>query len=52
MTTAPDLAFMYVETDIPAGMTIRDWRRTRAPRVKRSLLDRLFGLPGRRTDLD
>ena len=50
MTTIPQPAFMYVDTDIPAGMTIRDWRRTRAPRYKRSLLDRLFRLPGTRID--
>jgi hypothetical protein len=48
MITPPNTAFMYVETDIPAGMTIRDWRRARAPRYKRSLLDRLFRLPGTR----
>jgi hypothetical protein len=40
-------AFIYVDTDIPVGMTIREWRRTRAPRYQRSLLDRLFRLPGR-----
>jgi hypothetical protein len=50
MTTIPHPAFMYVETDIPVGMTIREWRSTRAPRYKRSLLDRLLGLPGTRID--
>jgi hypothetical protein len=50
MLTPPNTAFMYVETDIPAGMTIRDWRRARAPRYKRSLLDWLFRLPGTRID--
>jgi len=44
-------AFIYVDTDIPAGMTIREWRRSRAPRYRRSLLDRLFRLPGRCVDL-
>jgi hypothetical protein len=44
-------AFIYVDTDIPAGMTIREWRRSRT-RYRRSLLDRLFRLPGRRIDLD
>jgi hypothetical protein len=48
MITPPNTAFMYVETDIPAGMTIRDWRRARAPRYRCSLLDRLFRLPGTR----
>jgi hypothetical protein len=46
MITTPNTAFLYVETDIPAGMTLRDWRRSRAPRYKRSLLDWLFRLPG------
>jgi len=46
MTTTPQPAFLYVETDIPAGMTIREWRRTHARRYKRSLLQRLLGLPG------
>jgi hypothetical protein len=50
MISPPNTAFMYVETDIPVGMTIRDWRRARAPRYKRSLLDRLFRLPGTRID--
>ena len=50
MLNRPNTAFLYVETDIPAGMTIRDWRHTRAPRYKRSLLDRLFFLPGTRID--
>ena len=44
-------AFIYVDTDIPAGMTIRDWRRSRVPRYRRSLVDRFFRLPGRRIDL-
>ena len=50
MLTRPNTAFLYVETDIPAGMTIHDWRRARAPQFKRSLLDRLFRLPGTRID--
>ena len=44
--TIPQPAFSYIETDIPEGMTIREWRRNRAPRYKRSLLQRLLGLPG------
>jgi hypothetical protein len=48
MLIPPHTHFMYIETDIPAGMTIRDWRRTRAPRYKRSLRDRIFRLPGTR----
>jgi hypothetical protein len=50
MLTRPNTAFLYVETDIPAGMTIHDWRRARTPRFKRTLLDRLFRLPGTRID--
>jgi hypothetical protein len=48
MTSPPNTAFMYVSSDIPAGMTIRDWRRSRGARFERSLLDRLLHLPGRR----
>jgi len=43
-------SFIYVDSDIPAGMTIREWRRSRAPRVQRTILHRLFRLPGRRID--
>jgi hypothetical protein len=43
--------FLYIESDIPAGVTIREWRRSRSPRFQRSILDRLFRLPGRRLDL-
>jgi hypothetical protein len=50
MITPPHTHFMYIEADIPAGMTLRDWRRARAPRYKRSLRDRLFRLPGTRID--
>ena len=50
MLIPPHTHFMYIETDIPADMTIRDWRRARAPRYKRSFLDRLFFLPGTRID--
>ena len=50
MLNRPNTAFLYVETDIPAGMTIRDWRHARSRRYKRSLLDRLLRLPGTRID--
>ena len=43
MTTAIDIPLEYIHTDIPAGMTIRDWRRSRRPQQKRSRLARLFG---------
>jgi hypothetical protein len=51
MTNPHIPAFIYVDTDIPAGMTIREWRRSRTPRYRRSLLDRLFRLPGRRVEM-
>jgi hypothetical protein len=44
-------AFIYVDSDIPAGMTLREWRRSRAPRFQRSFWDRVFRLPGRQIDL-
>jgi hypothetical protein len=51
MTNPHYPAFIYVDSDIPAGMTIREWRWSRAPRFQRSFWDRLFRLPGRRVDL-
>jgi hypothetical protein len=44
MTTTPLIPLQYIQTDIPAGLTIRDWRRAR-PQRKRSRLQRVFGLP-------
>jgi hypothetical protein len=44
MTTTPLIPLQYIQTDIPAGVTIRDWRRAR-PQEKRSRIQRLFGLP-------
>ena len=44
MTTTPLIPLQYIQTDIPAGLTIRDWRRAR-PQEKRTRLQRVFGLP-------
>jgi hypothetical protein len=43
--------FLYIDSDIPAGVTIREWRLARPPRFQRSILHRIFRLPGRRIDL-
>jgi hypothetical protein len=40
----PDHVMNYVESDVPAGLTLVEWRRVRAaasPRRRRSLRDRL-----------
>lgn len=47
MSPSPSTSFNYVETDIPAGMTIREWQRaTAAPaalprRLRRRVLSHL-----------
>jgi hypothetical protein len=35
--------FSYITTDIPPGMTITEYRRSR--KVRRTRLQKLFGLP-------
>jgi hypothetical protein len=45
MTSTPLIPLQYIQTDIPAGLTIRDWRRAHRPQEKRSRLQRVFGLP-------
>jgi hypothetical protein len=42
MTSSIDIPLEYIHTDIPAGMTIRDWRRSRRPPETRSRLARLL----------
>jgi hypothetical protein len=45
-STAP---LIYVDSDLPIGMTLVDWRRTRTagrPRTRRSLLRRILQLGG------
>jgi hypothetical protein len=44
MTTP--IPLQYIHTDIPQGMTIRDWRHARRPPQKRSRLGRVFGPRG------
>jgi hypothetical protein len=46
MTTPINIPLQYIQTDIPEGMTIREWRRSRARRDPRSRFDRVFGLHG------
>jgi hypothetical protein len=46
MTTPITIPLQYIQTDIPEGLTIREWRRSRAQRDTRSRLDRIFGLHG------
>ena len=41
MTFASQSTFQYIETDIPAGMTILEYRRSRPP-VRRSFVMRLL----------
>ena len=46
--TAPQM--IYVETDLPAGMTLAEWRRrdrgvVLARKHRRSLRERVLGLP-------
>ena len=42
MLTAPAHSFLYVETDIPAELTIAAWRASR-PAPRRGRLARLLG---------
>jgi hypothetical protein len=34
-------AFQYVDCDVPAGMTLREWRRQQAPAKRKDPLVRL-----------
>ena len=51
-TTAPQM--IYVDTDVPAGMTLAEWRKrdrgvTLSRRAsRRSLFERVLGLPAAR----
>lgn len=36
--------FIYVECDIPEGMTIREWRKETKPRQHKSIIRRLLGI--------
>ena len=42
-TTRIAIPLEYIQTDIPEGLAIRDWRRARAQERTRSRLARLFG---------
>jgi hypothetical protein len=41
-----DHAFRYEHCDIPAGLTVRDWRMASAAPARRGLRDRLRALTG------
>jgi hypothetical protein len=46
MTTAAEHTFLYVDCDVPAGMTLTSWRddKVRAAGKRPSFLRRLAGL--------
>jgi hypothetical protein len=46
MHTPSNIPLQYIHTDIPEGLTIREWRRARRSRETRSRLDRVLGLHG------